>query len=97
MKCTTQFYKEGVHLAPTISLLDTILQNPVQRIGISATMELSETEGIPVASDDRETRNSGQPVKNSEDKWSKENYDLDILLCSPKFSELSVMKVLKQC
>ena len=31
--------KRGVHLALTISLLDTILERPVQRIGISATME----------------------------------------------------------
>ncbi|MBT4982963.1 MAG: DEAD/DEAH box helicase, partial [Euryarchaeota archaeon] len=31
--------KRGVHLALTISLLDTILERPVQRLGISATME----------------------------------------------------------
>ena len=34
--------KRGVHLALTISLLDTILERPVQRIGISATMEPSK-------------------------------------------------------
>ena len=87
--------KRGVHLALTISLLDTILQNPVQRIGISATMEPLETVAeYLVASDDRETRNSGQPVKIAKISGARE-LDLDILLCSPKFSELSVMKVLE--
>ena len=87
--------KRGVHLALTISLLDTILQNPVQRIGISATMEPLETVAeYLVASDDRETRNSGQPVKIAKISGARELH-LDILLCSPKFSELSVMKVLE--
>ena len=31
--------KRGVHLGLTLSYLDTLLQTPVQRIGISATME----------------------------------------------------------
>ncbi len=87
--------KRGVHLALTISLLDTILDNPVQRIGISATMEPLETVAeYLVASDDRESRDGAQPVKIAKISGARE-LDLDILLCSPKFSELSVMKVLE--
>lgn len=87
--------KRGVHLALTISLLDTILERPVQRIGISATMEPLETVAeYLVASDDRESRNDNQTVKIAKISGARE-LDLDILLCSPKFSELSVMKVLE--
>ena len=87
--------KRGVHLALTISLLDTILERPVQRIGISATMEPLETVAeYLVASDDRESRNDKQTVKIAKISGARE-LDLDILLCSPKFSELSVMKVLE--
>ncbi|MCH2647834.1 MAG: DEAD/DEAH box helicase, partial [Candidatus Poseidoniaceae archaeon] len=87
--------KRGVHLALTISLLDTILERPVQRIGISATMEPLETVAeYLVASDDRESRNENQSVKIAKISGARE-LDLDILLCSPKFSELSVMKVLE--
>ena len=87
--------KRGVHLALTISLLDTILERPVQRIGISATMEPLETVAeYLVASDDRESRNGNQTVKIAKISGARE-LDLDILLCSPKFSDLSVMKVLE--
>ena len=87
--------KRGVHLALTISLLDTILERPVQRIGISATMEPLETVAeYLVASDDRESRNDNQTVKIAKISGARE-LDLDILLCSPKFSDLSVMKVLE--
>tara|TARA_Y100001954_G_scaffold155213_1_gene165010 strand:- start:17036 stop:20041 length:3006 start_codon:yes stop_codon:yes gene_type:complete len=87
--------KRGVHLALTISLLDTILERPVQRIGISATMEPLETVAeYLVASDDRESRNNNQTVKIAKISGARE-LDLDILLCSPKFSDLSVMKVLE--
>ena len=87
--------KRGVHLALTISLLDTILERPVQRIGISATMEPLETVAeYLVASDDRETRTGGQSIKIAKISGARE-LDLDILLCSPKFSDLSVMKVLE--
>ena len=87
--------KRGVHLALTISLLDTILERPVQRIGISATMEPLETVAeYLVASDDRESRSGGQSVKIAKISGARE-LDLDILLCSPKFSDLSVMKVLE--
>jgi len=87
--------KRGVHLALTISLLDTILERPVQRIGISATMEPLETVAeYLVASDDRESRSENQTVKIAKISGARE-LDLDILMCSPKFSELSVMKVLE--
>ena len=87
--------KRGVHLALTISLLDTILERPVQRIGISATMEPLETVAeYLVASDDRESRDNAQEVKIAKISGARE-LDLDILLCSPKFSDLSVMKVLE--
>jgi ATP-dependent Lhr-like helicase len=87
--------KRGVHLALTISLLDTILERPVQRLGISATMEPLETVAeYLVSSDDRESRNGAQEVKIAKISGARE-LDLDILLCSPKFSDLSVMKVLE--
>ena len=87
--------KRGVHLALTISLLDTILERPVQRIGISATMEPLETVAeYLVASDDRESRKTNQTIKIAKISGARE-LDLDILLCSPKFNELSVMKVLE--
>ena len=35
--------KRGVHLALTLAYLDTLLERPVQRIGISATMEPLDT------------------------------------------------------
>jgi len=87
--------KRGIHLALTMSLLDTILQDPVQRIGISATMEPLETVAeYLVASDDRESRDNAQTVKIAKISGARE-LDLDIILCSPKFSDLSVMKVLE--
>jgi ATP-dependent Lhr-like helicase len=88
--------KRGVHLALTISLLDTILMRPVQRIGISATMEpLEKVAEYLVASDDRESRDSAQQVKIAKVSGARE-LDLDITLCSNKFSELSVIKVLEK-
>ena len=55
--------KRGVHLALTLAYLDTLLERPVQRIGISATMEPLETVAeYLVASDDRESRGDGQKV-----------------------------------
>ena len=87
--------KRGVHLALTMALLDTILERPVQRIGISATMEPLETVAeYLVSSDDRESREGRQVVKIAKISGARE-LDMDILLCSPKFSELSVMKVLE--
>ena len=49
--------KRGVHLALTLSYLDTLLTRPVQRIGISATMGPLETVAeYLVSSDDKESR-----------------------------------------
>ncbi len=87
--------KRGVHLSLTLSLLDSLLTNPVQRIGISATMEPLETVAeYLVSSDDREAR--GQPTEVSIAKISgSRELDLDILITHPKFSDLPVMKVLE--
>ena len=87
--------KRGVHLSLTLSMLDSLLQNPVQRIGISATMEPLETVAeYLVSSDDREAR--GQPTEVSIAKISgSRELDLDILITHPKFSDLPVMKILE--
>ena len=87
--------KRGVHLSLTLSLLDSLLKNPVQRIGISATMEPLETVAeYLVSSDDREAR--GQPTSVSIAKISgSRELDLDILITHPKFSDLSMVKVLE--
>ena len=87
--------KRGVHLSLTLSLLDSLLKNPVQRIGISATMEPLETVAeYLVSSDDREAR--GQPTSVSIAKISgSRELDLDILITHPKFSDLSMAKVLE--
>ena len=87
--------KRGVHLSLTLSLLDSLLLNPVQRIGISATMEPLETVAeYLVSSDDREAR--GHPTKVSIAKISgSRELDLDILITHPKFSDLPVLKVLE--
>ena len=43
--------KRGTHLALSLALLDRVIENPVQRIGISATMEpLSKVAEFLVAS-----------------------------------------------
>lgn len=87
--------KRGVHLSLTLSMLDSLLQNPVQRIGISATMEpLEKVAEYLVSSDDREAR--GQPTEVSIAKISgSRELDLDILITHPKFSDLPVMKILE--
>ena len=75
--------KRGVHLSLTLSLLDSLLKNPVQRIGISATMEPLETVAeYLVSSDDREAR--GQPTEVAIAKISgSRELDLDILITHP--------------
>ena len=74
--------KRGTLLALTISLLDTLLERPVQRIGVSATMEpLENVAQYLVASDDRETRGRGQRVYIAKVSGSRE-LDLDIILPS---------------
>lgn len=85
--------KRGVHLALTLSYLDTLLTRPVQRIGISATMEPLETVAeFLVASDDQESRTAATKVCIAKVSGSRE-LDLDILITDPKFSDLSVMKI----
>ncbi|MBT5281066.1 MAG: DEAD/DEAH box helicase, partial [Euryarchaeota archaeon] len=87
--------KRGVHLSLTLSLLDTLLKNPVQRIGISATMEPLETVAeYLVSSDDREARGQVTKVSIAKISGSRE-LDLDILITHPKFSDLPVMKILE--
>ena len=86
--------KRGVHLALTLSYLDTLLKTPVQRIGISATMEpLEKVAEYLVASDDQESRNSSSSVSIAKVSGSRE-LDLDILITHKKFSDLAVMKIL---
>ena len=76
--------KRGVHLALTLSYLDTLLTRPVQRIGISATMEPLETVAeYLVSSDDRESRGDNTRVCIAKISGSRE-LDLDILLTDPK-------------
>ena len=87
--------KRGVHLSLTLSLLDSLLMNPVQRIGISATMEPLETVAeYLVSSDDREARGKPTSVSIAKISGSRE-LDLDILITHPKFSDLSMVKVLE--
>jgi len=86
--------KRGVHLALTLSYLDTLLKVPVQRIGISATMEpLDKVAEYLVASDDQESRNNNSSVSIAKVSGSRE-LDLDILITHKRFSDLPVMKIL---
>ena len=86
--------KRGVHLALTLSYLDTLLKTPVQRIGISATMEpLEKVAEYLVASDDQETRNNSSKISIAKVSGSRE-LDLDIMITHKKFSDMAVMKIL---
>ncbi len=88
--------KRGVHLALALAHLDSILERPVQRIGISATMEPLDTVAeFLVSSDDRESSGESQSVSIASISGARE-LDLDILLCNPRFSDLSVKKVLEE-
>ncbi|GIS45019.1 MAG: hypothetical protein Ct9H90mP16_20890 [Candidatus Poseidoniales archaeon] len=91
--------KRGTHLALTMALLDTLIANPVQRLGISATMEPLEEVAkflVPVKADDRDTE-GGNPIPKFDDEESStvhiakvsgaRELDLDIILPHPKFSE----------
>ena len=63
MKCTHWSQQRGTHLALTMALLDTLIANPVQRLGISATMEPLEEVAkflVPVKADDRDTEGGTQ-------------------------------------
>ena len=76
--------KRGTHLALTISMLDTLLKRPVQRIGVSATMEpLENVAQYLVASDDRETRGQSLNVCIAKISGSRE-LDLDIVIPSER-------------
>ncbi|MDP6889325.1 MAG: DEAD/DEAH box helicase [Candidatus Thalassarchaeaceae archaeon] len=98
--------KRGTHLALTMALLDTLIANPVQRLGISATMEPLEEVAhflVPAQSEDREIE-GGAPVPKFDDEESSvvhiakvsgvRELDLDIILPHPKFSEVPVKKLL---
>ncbi len=98
--------KRGTHLALTMALLDTLIANPVQRLGISATMEpLDEVAQflVPVKAEDRQT-DSGAPIPKFDDEESSRVHiakvsgarelDLDIILGHPKFSEIPVKQLL---
>ena len=84
--------KRGTHLALTMALLDTLIANPVQRLGISATMEPLEEVAkflVPVKADDRDTE-GGVPIPKFDDEESStvhiakvsgaRELDLDIIL-----------------
>ena len=98
--------KRGTHLALTMALLDTLIENPVQRLGISATMEPLEEVArflVPVKAEDREIED-GTPIPKFDDEESSivhiakvsgaRELDLDIILPHPKFSEVPVKKLL---
>ena len=86
--------KRGVHLGLTLSYLDTLLTTPVQRIGISATMEpLEKVAEYLVASDNRETRNQNSKVSIAKVSGSRE-LDMDIIIPHNRFSDLPVLKIL---
>ncbi|MEC8243079.1 MAG: DEAD/DEAH box helicase, partial [Candidatus Thermoplasmatota archaeon] len=88
--------KRGVHLGLTLSYLDTLLKTPVQRIGISATMEpLEKVAEYLVSSDDRESRGEESQVCIAKVSGSRE-LDMDIIIPDNRFSDLSVMKVLEK-
>ena len=87
--------KRGVHLALTLSYLDTLLTIPVQRIGISATMEPLETVAEYLVSSGDDEDGVGTKVNIAKISGARE-LDLDILITDPKFSDLSVMKILEK-
>ena len=97
--------KRGTHLALTMALMDTLIANPVQRLGISATMEPLEEVAqflVPVKGSDRD--DGGAPMPAFDDEESSlvhiakvsgvRELDLDIILPHPKFSEVPVKKLL---
>lgn len=86
--------KRGTHLALSLALLDRVIENPVQRIGISATMEpLSKVAEFLVASDARETESEPQTIKIAKISGAR-RLDLDILLPTPRFSSVPVKELL---
>jgi ATP-dependent Lhr-like helicase len=100
--------KRGTHLSLSMALLDTMIANPVQRIGISATMEPLEEVAqflVPVKGVDRSTEGGGGGgMPTFDDEQSSmvhiakvsgiRELDLDIILPHPKFSEVPVKQLL---
>ena len=79
--------KRGVHLALSLSLLDTVIETPVQRIGISATMEpLDQVAHYLVSSDKREEEGEDQKVYIAKVSGARE-LDLDIILPHERFND----------
>ncbi len=79
--------KRGVHLALSLSLLDTVIETPVQRIGISATMEpLEQVAHYLVSSDRREDGGDDQKVCVAKVSGARE-LDLDIILPHERFND----------
>ena len=84
--------KRGTHLALSLALLDHVIPNPVQRIGISATMEpLDKVAEFLVASDSRESES--MVVKIAKISGAR-RLDLDILLPTPRFTSVPVKELL---
>ncbi|MDP7000894.1 MAG: DEAD/DEAH box helicase, partial [Candidatus Poseidoniaceae archaeon] len=85
--------KRGTHLALTMAHLDTLLQRPVQRLGISATMEPLETVAEYLVPSTTQRQEDGG-VKIAKVSGSRE-LDLDIVLSHARFSDLPVKSILE--
>ena len=84
--------KRGTHLALSLALLDHVIPNPVQRIGISATMEpLDKVAEFLVASDTSDS--DSKTVKIAKISGAR-RLDLDILLPTPRFTSVPVKELL---
>ena len=87
--------KRGTHLALSLALMDSVIDSPVQRIGISATMEpLSAVAEFLVASDPRESDTEPQRIAIAKVSGSR-RLDLDIILPAPRFSSIPVKEILE--
>ncbi len=100
--------KRGTLLALTVTLLDTLIANPVQRIGISATMEPleevahflvparkedSDEQGPPISEVPKFDDESSNVVHIAKVSGSRE-LDLDIILPHERFSEIPIKQLL---
>tara|TARA_Y100001968_G_scaffold192776_2_gene176651 strand:+ start:5675 stop:11074 length:5400 start_codon:yes stop_codon:yes gene_type:complete len=87
--------KRGTHLSLSLSLMDSVIESEVQRIGISATMEpLEDVAEFLVSSDSREGEGEQQKVCIAKVSGSRK-LDLDIILPTPRFSSLPVKEILE--
>ena len=82
--------KRGTHLALTLAHLDHSISKPVQRIGISATMEPLRTVAEFLVSSDS---NSNTPVTIAHISGSR-RLDLDILLPTDRFNNTAMKDIL---